>query len=157
MFKYKKSSHNAELGIVLSRTETELSKLAQVNDLSSELFNLGLLTVFFPKGKYINLRLHFIIEMRECAVGVVLLPASFVQRQIKHFLEFLSRHEDVCVEERVTAMLSYELFHSAHCCHSIVPGRYTIDIKTSKVLQSKASAVGARDFSYTSSILCLRS
>ena len=130
--KNKKISNNAKLSIVLL-SRTKEGKFAQVNDrkFSNEAgVNLGLFTVFFSKSKYINLWFNFIIQMREGAVGVVFLSASLIQRQIKHFLEFLPSHKDVSVEERVATVLSNEMFHSAHCCHSIVSAIHDIDLVT---------------------------
>ena len=41
--------------------------------------------------------------------------------EVKHFVKLLPGHEDVCVEEGVSAHLAGELLHVSECLHGVKP------------------------------------
>ena len=45
--------------------------------------------------------------------------------EVKHFIKLLPGHEDVCVEEGVSAHLAGELFHVSESLHGVKPEKGT--------------------------------
>ncbi len=64
--------------------------------------------VLFSNFHNVNLRLDFVVEMREGPFGIKLLPHSLVERKVKHLFEFGSRHENIGVEEGIAAHITCE-------------------------------------------------